>query len=128
MFSDAVDRYPVRDTVKPRAQGPGILELSNAAKRFHPHFLENVERRFRVAGQLGCVIEKRTLHQGDKIGEGVLFAGLAAKYDPFVLCSPQPVERVHFVSYVEGEASKVQISVVPRKYCTVLVQKHFRVE
>src|SRR5215472_3019998 len=87
VFSDAVDGHSVRDTVKPRAQGPGILEPPNSAKCFYPHVLEDVERRFPVAGQFGCVIEKRPLHQGDKLREGVWFAGLAAEYDPFVVRS-----------------------------------------
>ena len=115
VFSYAVDGHPVRDTVEPWAQGPGILQPSNCAKCFHPHFLEDVERRFGVAGQLGCVVEKRLLHQGDKIRKSVWFAGLAAEYDPFVVRSTRPVQRIHFVSNVEGEASKVQISRCPAK-------------
>src|SRR5208282_1277706 len=93
--------------VMPRAQGAGILEPSNFAKCFHPHVLEDVERRLRVAGQFGCVIKKRPLHQRDKIFEGVLFTSLAAECDPFVLCSTRSVHGVHFVSNVEGETSKV---------------------
>jgi hypothetical protein len=43
------------------------------------------ERRPRVSGELGCVIEKRLLHHSDKILEPARFASLATQDDPFVL-------------------------------------------
>jgi hypothetical protein len=66
----------------------------------------------RIAGQLGRVIEKPSLHQRNKVLEGFLFARLTTQCDPFVLCSTPPVQRFHLAPYVEGEASKVQIDLV----------------
>lgn len=95
----------MRDPVKPRAQGSGVLEPSNSAKDLHPHVLQDIERRFRVPSQLGGVVEKGPLHYGDQVLEAGFITSLAAECDPLILNSARPVRRIH-LSLMSKESSQ----------------------